>query len=162
MPIRPELRKFYGRQWREVTRPRILERADNRCENCGVPNHKLVQRAAGWWCQQEQACLYCSTRGSGWLRSTGPVCTCHGFWVTPSGKVTEVPATNFQPAIRRWVGIVLTVAHLNHTSGDDRDANLKALCQWCHLNWDRLHHLESRTARKDAARPLLVLAQEVS
>ncbi|MES2135770.1 MAG: hypothetical protein V4502_01750 [Pseudomonadota bacterium] len=47
------------------------------------------------------------------------------------------------------------VAHLNHIAGDDRDENLKALCQWCHLNHDKLHHHETRAARKDAARPLL-------
>jgi len=39
--------------------------------------------------------------------------------------------------------------------GDDRDENLKAYCQWCHLNYDREHHRATRAARKDAARPLL-------
>jgi hypothetical protein len=57
-----------------------------------------------------------------------------------------------------WVGIVLTVAHLNHVAGDDRDENLKALCQWCHLNYDRQHHAETRSIRKDAARPLLAVS----
>lgn len=35
MPLRPELRPFYGHHWRTVTRPRILERAGGRCERCG-------------------------------------------------------------------------------------------------------------------------------
>ena len=51
--------------------------------------------------------------------------------------------------------IVLTVAHLNHDPADNRDENLKALWQWCHLNWDKLHHAETRAIRKDQARPLL-------
>ncbi len=59
----------------------------------------------------------------------------------------------------RWVRIVLTVAHLNHQAGDDRDENLKALCQWCHLNFDKVHHAETRATRKDAARPLLSLTK---
>lgn len=50
---------------------------------------------------------------------------------------------------------MLAVAHLNHVAGDDRDENLKALCQWCHLHWDQIHHKETRSSRKDAARPLL-------
>jgi 5-methylcytosine-specific restriction endonuclease McrA len=60
---------------------------------------------------------------------------------------------------RRTVSIVLTVAHLNHTPGDDREENLMALCQWCHLNYDRLHHKETRSDRKDARRPLLMEAK---
>ncbi len=63
-----------------------------------------------------------------------------------------------EPINRRQVLIVLTVAHLNHVAGDDRDENLLALCQWCHLNYDKLHHKETRSARKDAARPLLDVA----
>jgi hypothetical protein len=60
---------------------------------------------------------------------------------------------------RRTIRCVLTVAHLNHTSGDDRDENLKALCQWCHLHYDLQHHHETRAARKDAARPLIAIAE---
>ena len=50
MPIKPELRKFYGRKWRKVTRPAILRRAGGvfddagrylggaRCMRCGTPD----------------------------------------------------------------------------------------------------------------------------
>jgi len=41
MPIKKELRKFYGRIWRTVTRPRILARAGHRCEKCGVANYEV-------------------------------------------------------------------------------------------------------------------------
>jgi hypothetical protein len=58
------------------------------------------------------------------------------------------------------VHIVLTVAHLNHTPGDDRDENLQALCQWCHLTHDLQDHHETRAARKDASRPLIVALQK--
>ena len=59
----------------------------------------------------------------------------------------------------RGIRVVLTVAHLNHTPGDDRDENLKALCQWCHLHHDAGHHKETRATRKDATRGLLASAQ---
>ena len=115
MPIKPELRKFYGRTWRTIIRPRILERAGNRCELCGVPNGVTVWRLGRRWMK---------TRKVRWGNA-------------------------------HLVRIVLTIAHLNHTPGDDRDENLKALCQWCHLNLDKHHHAESRAARKDQSRPIL-------
>ena len=37
--------------------------------------------------------------------------------------------------------VVLTVAHLNHTPEDVRPENLAALCQRCHLNYDRQRHI---------------------
>lgn len=130
MPIRREYRRFYGRAWRKVVRPRILKRAENRCEFCRVPNHALVTRAAGWW-----------DKGV-------------GFWHDEKGRRRS---TGCLPTSRlRRIRVVLTVAHLNHTPGDDRHENLRALCQWCHLALDKNHHYETRAARKDAARPLLL------
>lgn len=38
MPIRPENKKRYPKNWKEI-RQQILKRADNRCEFCGVENH---------------------------------------------------------------------------------------------------------------------------
>jgi len=137
MPIRPNLRHFYGRVWRTVTRPRILARAGKKCEQCGVPNHIEVTRVGGWWLE--------------WIVNWKHGAKFH--WRDERGAVRRAADAPELPA--RQVRIVLTVAHLNHTSGDDRDENLKALCQWCHLNYDLAHHHETRAARKDAARPLL-------
>jgi hypothetical protein len=127
MPIRPELRQFYGAAWRNQTRPRILERDGNKCKFCGVPNHAEVWRFKGAWFERK-------TR----------------HWFSPDGS-----------PLYSWLGrshlvkIVITVGHLNHVSGEDRDDNLASMCQWCHLHYDRSHHKETRAARKDAARPLL-------
>ena len=38
MPIKPENRKRYPKNWKQI-RQQILERAGNRCEFCGVENH---------------------------------------------------------------------------------------------------------------------------
>lgn len=38
MPIKPELRHLYPKNWMEI-REKILERAQNRCEFCGIENH---------------------------------------------------------------------------------------------------------------------------
>jgi len=42
MPIRAEFRHLYGRQWLTVTRPRILERAGEKCERCRKPLHAWI------------------------------------------------------------------------------------------------------------------------
>ena len=40
----------------------------------------------------------------------------------------------------------LTTAHLNHDTTDNRDTNLMAMCQQCHLSYDADHHAETRRA----------------
>ena len=49
--------------------------------------------------------------------------------------------------------IVLTVAHLNHDINDNRPENLKALCQKCHLDYDREHHKQTRRKKKFRNQP---------
>lgn len=48
--------------------------------------------------------------------------------------------------------IVLTVAHLDHQPENCKDENLKAMCQRCHLRYDRQHHAETAAATRDAKR----------
>jgi hypothetical protein len=131
MPIRADLRHFYrGPAWR-ATRECILARAKNRCEQCRVPNHASIERGShGVWR------LIAAPTGTPWRNTNGN-------------------QTTFEPVDRHRTRIVLTIAHLNHIAGEDHDENLKALCQWCHLNYDKLHHKQTRSVRKDAARPLL-------
>ena len=45
MPIKPENRHRYPADWQQI-RARILARAGDRCERCGVPNHTWVHRLA--------------------------------------------------------------------------------------------------------------------
>jgi hypothetical protein len=55
---------------------------------------------------------------------------------------------------RRGCGttVVLTVAHLDHTPEHNDPANLRALCQGCHLHYDREHHAQTAAATRRAAR----------
>jgi len=48
MPIKPENKKRYPMNWK-VIRAAILERAGNRCEQCGIPNHVWRNRVTGRW-----------------------------------------------------------------------------------------------------------------
>lgn len=45
--------------------------------------------------------------------------------------------------------VVLTVAHLDHDLIDHSDSNLLAMCQRCHLAYDRLEHRETRTGQRE-------------
>lgn len=47
--------------------------------------------------------------------------------------------------------VVLTTAHLNHTPEDCSDDNLRAMCQGCHLHYDRDHHAATARQTKAAA-----------
>lgn len=44
--------------------------------------------------------------------------------------------------------VVLTTAHLDHTPENCDPANLRAMCQGCHLHYDREHHAETAYASR--------------
>lgn len=47
--------------------------------------------------------------------------------------------------------VVLTTAHLDHTPEHCEPENLRAMCQGCHLHYDRDHHAATRRATREAA-----------
>lgn len=64
-------------------------------------------------------------------------------------------AENGKPNPRTGSKVVLTVAHIDHDSSNNDDANLAALCQKCHLTHDAQQHAgnaaKTRHAKKIAA-----------
>jgi 5-methylcytosine-specific restriction endonuclease McrA len=56
------------------------------------------------------------------------------------GKCEFCGAENYKPHPITGSRVVLTVAHLDHNPQNCSDANLKALCQRCHLRYDIEHH----------------------
>lgn len=54
------------------------------------------------------------------------------------------PAVQGEPHPVTGSRVVLTVAHLNHTPEDVTPNNLRALCQKCHLGYDKDHHQRTR------------------
>lgn len=63
-------------------------------------------------------------------------------------KCEECGADNGQPHPKTESMVVLTVAHLDHTPENADEANLKALCQLCHNQYDAAHRAETRRSRK--------------
>lgn len=61
------------------------------------------------------------------------------------------PNRHGRPAYGTGSKVVLTVAHLNHTPEACHDDNLRAMCQGCHLHYDRGHHAETAQRTRTAA-----------
>ncbi len=72
-------------------------------------------------------------------------CECMGeCGLHPARRCTELNNTSAAYAKGK---VVLTIAHLDHTPENCDGDNLKAMCQRCHLRYDREHHDESRRRR---------------
>lgn len=61
------------------------------------------------------------------------------------------PNVHGKPAYGTGSTVVLTVAHLDHTPEHCDDDNLRAMCQGCHLHYDKDHHAETRQRTRTAA-----------
>lgn len=77
-------------------------------------------------------------------------CECEG----ECGRGTHVgrrPNQHGQPAYGTASRVVLTTAHLDHTPENCDPANLRAMCQGCHLHYDKDHHRQTAAATRRAA-----------
>ena len=151
MPIRPDLRPFYrGPGWR-ATRERILARGENHCEQCGKPNGETVWTLTG-------VVVLAPDDRRPWMFWTPDVETAAArgtAWFDQFGQRRELRPTMLSPSSTpRVIRVKIGVAHLDHDPSNNADENLRALCDWCHLHYDKLHHRETRATRKDRSRPI--------
>lgn len=109
MPIRPENKARYPKDWPAISHRIRFERAKGRCE-----------------------CLGECGRG------------------THAGRCQNLHGKAAYGSESR---VVLTVAHLDHIPEHCEDNNLRAMCQACHLAYDREHHSQTayRTRREGRA-----------
>lgn len=106
--------KDYPPNWKTEIRPAILQRAENKCEDCGVENHRLIHRF-----------------GKG-----------QDDWVYyPEGMEAEAWSIDGKKATKIVLTIAHVD---NPDKMDCRPENLKALCQKCHLQRDMAHHIANR------------------
>jgi hypothetical protein len=138
MPIRPELRPLYPPHWRELSRRVRFERAGGKCQGCGRPH--LAQ-------------LRCLPDGR-WFDAAAST------WRNRKGRPCRWPDL-IEAAAFRTTRVVLAAAHLDGNPTNNRLANLKSLCQRCHMLHDRPHHLAQRwlTYRRRWASADLFLGQ---
>ena len=117
--------KEYHPDWKAISLRIRKERAGDKCEWCGVKNGSVGNRGKdGKWYTEDQ------------IHSMNSDCgyALFGHMQNPY----------------RTFAIVLTVAHLDHDKANNDDSNLAALCQRCHLNYDRPRHIENR--RRNSAK----------
>ena len=68
---------------------------------------------------------------------------------TKGGRFLRTDNNELNTRIAKCLGykifkIVLTIAHLDHNPENNSPENLRALCQKCHLTYDKVHHAETR------------------
>lgn len=118
MPIKPENKNKYPENWPEISKDIRFNRAKNRCEVCGIVNYSVIKRLKdGTWrtpSEQEWDMIHSRIRYS--HTSMSESLKYHGF-----------------------VKIILTVAHLDHNPANCDYSNLKAMCQRCHNQYDKVH-----------------------
>ena len=112
--------KKYPTNWSD-TRERILDRADHKCESCGLHNYQAVVSVVD------------DDGRRRWI--AGPVMMRILMQIGKSPKE---------------VVVVLTVAHLDHDEDnhDVKDERLAALCQLCHLRYDAPEKARRRALKK--------------
>jgi 5-methylcytosine-specific restriction endonuclease McrA len=114
-------KKKYPKDWPQISRRIRFERAEGKCEWCGIPNYALRDKDSSMYVTSADLEL-----------------------------LDDVPFD-----LAKATMIILTVAHLGtplpdgtpvskQDTMDVRDENLAALCQKCHLDFDRADHLRNR------------------
>jgi hypothetical protein len=119
-PIHQANRLRYPKNWPEI-RARILRRARNRCEECGV-------RDRDWGWRDGEGRFHSVPRSP--LRDAG--------LIRPPFDVATRKGT------LHIIEIILTVSHTDHVPEHCTDDNLRALCQQCHNRHDRRHRDHTR------------------
>ena len=120
--------KKYPPNWLSEIRPRIMKRANNKCEFCGLEHGQIVH----------------ATKFE--IKEDGRY------------KLRTLWFTSYSDAVRSDSGmkindvkVVLTIAHLDHdeTNFEVKDERLKALCQMCHLRYDSREKYRRACSRED-------------
>lgn len=137
MPIKPENRRRYPRDWPAIRR-QVLERARYRCEwpGCSARHHAVGQwrqAITGRW-------QWLPLGGNGPCDRAGEGIDYRTDERLSYAEAREFAAANDDPTDRsKMIVIVLTVAHLDHQPENCSLANLQAMCQRHHLAYDQEH-----------------------
>jgi len=133
--------KKYHPEWKTRIRPDILNRAEGKCEFCKANNKELYIRGVWYGCecyQDMDGNIFASTDG---MR----------IGQTYVGEVADHTTKDTS------VVIVLTIAHLDHDIANNSYDNLKALCQKCHLNYDKVHHANNSRNTRNSKKKQIIL-----
>lgn len=134
----PMNRKHYPPNWEEISDRIRFDRAGGCCEQCNAPHNAMIVRSS----KDMSQFLIVDPDTGGWLKDTGTDFV--------RIKWSEAPE---EYMVGEAITVVLTTAHLNHDTTDNREENLRALCQRCHLKHDgKLHAGNAARTRRAKAR----------
>lgn len=71
-------------------------------------------------------------------------------------------ASQYQKHPETGSKVVLTIAHLDHQPENNDPANLKALCQRCHLTYDAKHHAKNARVTRERKSGQMRLFEEIT
>lgn len=141
--------KKYPPNWKTEIVPRILKRANNKCEKCELKNYSLVYSAR----------LYLRDSRDNRYRLKQ-------IWFTTKGGFERMRGWIYQNTYR-MVKVILTISHLDHdeTNWDVKDDRLMAMCQMCHLTYDGKEKIrriaeKSRQKRLDMKRQNILTSKD--
>lgn len=132
MPIRPENRARYPRDWKLRSRFVRFVRARGRCEWCGAEQYSIVERGGG-----------------------RKLTEAHESHAEARQALADLYASHYGIDSRDpcpWSIVVLTTAHVFDDRPEASDLlNLAALCQKCHNAHDSQSRRAGIRARREAA-----------
>ena len=132
----------YPPNWKTEIRPRILERAGNRCEFCKVKNYEIIFRGI----YKNIDDYYHNTE----VYQDGDA---NIFDAETGDFIIQDYEADIEPLSgnpdQKAVKVILTIMHLNHDITDNRDENLKAACQLHHLRYDAKEKANKRRKKMD-------------
>lgn len=134
--------KKYPSNWKTEIRPAILKRANNCCELCKVKNGKWIMRGIKWGIPAYQ--YFDEDNG------------CYFYNAVTGESMGEDYLGDFDTSVTTDCKVVLTIAHLDHDIAHNHYSNLKAMCQRCHLNYDKDLHRETKHKNKEKTQPKLL------
>lgn len=103
----------YPKDWKQISNRIRFERAEGKCEQCGVAHGDIGYWLHGEWHSFERLMDVLDNSGIDLISEAG----------VPGDKMPTK--------------IILGTAHLDHDVTNNEESNLMALCQLCHLNHDR-------------------------
>lgn len=140
MPIRPENRARYAKDWPAVSAS-VRLRAGDRCEwTDGDRRCCAHQYAVGHW----------ERGGSIWLWKPCAGAERPTWSHSEARQFAAETIVNIDECWHTPTVIVLTVGHLDHQPENCDPANLRAWCQRHHLAYDHQHHMANAQATRRA------------
>jgi len=137
MPIKPEQRKRYPETWKEISKRIRFGRARGRCEcrgQCELGHDNDVHGQDGGRCGVLHATTIRREKANGALWQFAEYVPRNSKYDRDFGN----PAT-----------VTLSLAHVDRTPENGDDQNLLAMCNRCHIRFDRFQH--AATAKKTRA-----------